>query len=553
MTLTDRETLELNELCNALVDETLADSQRERLERRLADSDNARRFYVQAMDLSGSLCLYAGEMQMEAADAPARVATPGSSLKWMWAAVAASLAIAGGFWAAGRNQPQAVEMVATAAGQPVEYVARLTGEKNCRWSDAAVNRTTGDFFRRGQQLDISQGYAEITFDSGAVVLLEGPAVFDVESAWNATLRRGTITAKVPPQAVGFRVSNPAVEVVDMGTEFSMVADGQNEAEVFVLTGAVEAVPAGEEGQESLLLRANESRRFALTGRVSSARDHEQMFARFRALVTLDSPSEPVRYVNWSFDALEGDVLPARVIGFAPKGHDFKLLRHTRAAIASALVAGFRGRALRFDGKQVAKAEFPGLSGGFTRTIAFWVNVPELAPLASSYSMVAWRADSDKLGSRPVHIGWNRNPDEGPIGALRTDFSGGYAMGTMSLRDGRWHHLSVIFVPGDDPKAPVHVKQYVDGRLESNTVTPGPKRSIAGNFKPDESLADGDILWLGCRLGASGPKRERFVGSIDELVIADQSLEPGEVVRLMDGQDLAAGEAPLSSSVAVRSR
>ncbi len=88
-------------------------------------------------------------------------------------------------------------------------------------------------------------------------------------------------------------------------------------------------------------------------------------------------------------------------------------------------------------------------------------------------MVAWRGDSDKLGSRPVHIGWNRNPDDGPIGAIRTDFSGGHAMGTTPLRDGRWHHLSVIFVPGEDRDAPVHVKQYVDGRLESNTITPGP--------------------------------------------------------------------------------
>ena len=443
-------------------------------------------------------------------------------------------------------------MVATTTLQPVEYAARLTGEKDCRWSDTTVNRKTGDFFRRGQQLELSQGYAEITFDSGAVVLLEGPAAFGIESAWNATLHRGVLTVNVPPQAVGFRVSNPAVEVVDMGTEFSMVADGQDAAEVFVLAGAVEAVPAGDEEQESLLLRANESRRFARTG-ITRTADHEQMFARFRAPVSLNSPNDAIRYVYWSFDALKGGILPARAIGFSPHEYDLALLKHTPAAIAATWGMGFRGRRLCFDGKQVAKAEFPGLSGGFTRTIAFWVKVPDDAPLASSYSMVAWRADSDKLGSRPVHVGWNRNPTEGPLGAIRTDFSGGHAMGTTPLRDGRWHHVSVVFVTGADPEAPVQVKQYVDGRLESNTVTPGPKRSIAGNFKPDEALAAGDILWLGCRLVRERPERERFVGSIDELVIADRSLEPGEVVRLMDGQDLAAVDPPPSSSVAASSR
>ena len=187
-------------------------------------------------------------MQMEAADAPARGNPLGTLPKWMWATIAASLAIAGGFWAVSLSPPQTPGVVDPTIPRPVEYVARLTGEKNCRWSDVSVDRQSGDYFRRGEQLKISQGFAEITFDSGAVVLLEGPAAFDVESAWNATLRRGTLTAKVSPQAVGFRVSNPAVEVVDMGTEFSMVADGRDGAEVFVLTGAVEAVPAGEEGR-----------------------------------------------------------------------------------------------------------------------------------------------------------------------------------------------------------------------------------------------------------------------------------------------------------------
>ena len=66
---------------------------------------------------------------------------------------------------------------------------------------------------------------------------------------------------MPPQAIGFRVLNRAVEVVDLGTEFSMVADGADAAEVFVLEGEVEAMPRGPES-ETLLLKTNESRRFA---------------------------------------------------------------------------------------------------------------------------------------------------------------------------------------------------------------------------------------------------------------------------------------------------
>ena len=41
--------------------------------------------------------------------------------------------------------------------------------------------------------------------------------------------------------------------------------------------------------------------------------------------------------------------------------------------------------------------------------------------------------------------------------------------------------------------------------------------------------------------------------MDELVIADQSLEPGEVVRLMDGRDLSAGNMSAVGSAAAASR
>ena len=151
-------------------------------------------------------------------------------------------------------------------------------------------------------------------------------------------------------------------------------------------------------------------------------------------------------------------------------------------------------------------------GNFPRTIAFWVKVPENAPLSGAYSMVAWRGDNEQLASRPVHIGWNRHPMEGPLGAIRTDFSGGHAMGMTPLRDGRWHHIAVIFLLSDDPATPVQVKQYVDGRLESNTVTPGPKRSIRANVsRRDRQLVQRQAAWLGCRLGADWAQKGTLSG------------------------------------------
>jgi hypothetical protein len=537
MSLNDREILELNELCSAAVDGSLTAAERTRLEQMLAESEDARQFYVKAIDLSASLGHYAGEMQMDAADAKGYATHFWESKSVRWAALAAAVAVGLTWWLVGGSAEVSPTVVADAS----EYVARLTGTSKIVWPANANPLNTGDFFHRGQQLKFDGGLAEVTFDSGAVVLLEGPAVFDITSAWDSTLRLGAIKVKVPEQALGFRVSNRAVEVVDIGTEFSMVADDEGNADVLVLQGEVEAMPRNQEDSETILLKANESRHFARSG-VSESERSLDIKSRFDTERALDRSSVPPKFVYWSFDELLGKVSPAKSFGIPQAESGMALLAPSPDARLASVVEGFRKQALGFDGQLFARAKFPELSRSFPSTIAFWVKVPENAPLSRAYSMVAWRGDDERLASRPVHIGWNRHPMEGPLGAIRTDFSGGHAMGTTPLRDGRWHHIAVIMLVGDDPKIPVQVKQYVDGRLESNTVTPGPKRSVRRNVLAASSnnLDTADKLWLGCRLGAAGPKKERFLGELDELIVLDRGLDPSEVVQLMDGNFFPVG-------------
>ena len=542
MSLSDRETLELNELCDAMVEGSITDAQRERLEMLIAADEEARQYYVRAMDLSASLSRYASEMQMGPADnlsgwtpRMASLSTWNRVANWGRLAVAASILLAIAIWLI--NRPGAAPELATNQAAPIvpfEFVARITGAKESHWKEEGDQLAPGTFLHRGQRLELVAGFAEITFDSGAVVLLEGPATFDVNSAWDSTLRRGALTAGVPPQAIVFRVLNRAVEVVDLGTSFSMVADGAGAADVFVLQGEVEAMPRGPES-ETILLKTNESRRFS-RAKVTGLDNSDQMIERFNKSVSLERPDKAFGYVRWSFDKSRGRMFPAEAVGaeFPAEKANLRVQGSSPRTRGDAHVAGFRGRALEFNGDIVSRAKVPGLSGSAPRTIAFWVKTPENAQLSNAYSMVAWRADSAELGSRPVHVSWNRNPAEGPLGAVRTDFSGGHAMGSTPLRDGRWHHVAVVFLPGDERDGQVHVKQYVDGRLESNTITPGEKRSIAAKVKVDDSADSTDWLFLGCRLGANGPRKERFRGQIDELVIADRSLEPVEVVHLMDG-------------------
>lgn len=551
MHLTDKELLELNELCGALIDGTLTEAQRARLGQWLRDSEAARRFYVRAMGLSASLHHYASEMQGEE---PKTAPDPFSVLRvaWYWwaGAFGATACLILGFWLLGgsKREPLPTTIVAD------EYVARLTGAKECIWRDAQRSPQTGDLLRRGQVLDLRAGFAEITFDSGAQVVLEGPAVLKLTSPWDATLKRGTIRANVCREAIGFTVTSELVEVVDLGTEFSIIVEDRNHAEVFVLKGEVEARPRAGGGHEALLLRQSEARRFARSG-ISEVQDSEAKFARLSRVVPLDRFDPPVRYVRWTFDEWSGQTLVADEFGPRLPAYDATLIGANGRG-GALRVQGVSQNALCFDGVVFAKAPFPGISGKSPRTVLFWVKVPPDAQLSSAYAMVAWWADNPKLGSRPVHIGWNRNPSEGPVGVLRTDYLGGYALGTTSLRDGRWHHVAVVFVPGADGERPVEVKQYVDGRLEGE----GRPSPPGGEFLTEPNPVVSNTLWLGCRLGDTGPKRDRFRGVLDELCVADVALGPQQIVHLMhenrpstltvaitrSATDGASGAAPFSA-------
>ena len=518
MRLTDREILELNELSNAVIDETLTDAQRARLSTWLRSSPDAREYYVRALGQSASLHAYASEIH---AEAPSRF--PGvkrfRAPLWLGGLLAAAAAIALVFWAGGRRPPADP----VTAPKVATFVARLSAAKEVAWAGGA-SLQPGALLRKGQKLDLASDYAEVTFDSGARVVLEGSTSFVINSAWDSTLRKGTVKASVPPQAIGFRISNPSVEVTDLGTEFTMIADASGATDVLVLKGEVEAAPRTATDSDTILLRERESRRFESNG-VSEVSDSAQKFARFAQPQALERFTADFHYAHWSFDdagnfaghytGAGARELPAQLQGVDPDP-------------AHALTKGQWRQALRFNGLLQAQTSFPGISELSPHTISFWVRVPADAALSDAYSMVAWRTSTAKLAYRPVHISWNRNPTEGALGAIRTDFSGGCALGTTSLRDGRWHHVAVVITPSDDVTMPLQVKQYVDGRLESSAIIPGRVRGPAAGANPELN----DLVWLGCRLGASGPRQERFRGEIDELYIADRALAPQEIVQVM---------------------
>ena len=537
MSLTDQEILELTELCNALVDGRLTDVQRARLAEQLTASEPAREFYVRFLGLSASLHLYASEMQSESPDAVEVVPSRWRRRRW-WALGSLAAAVVIGLTLGGVPWRDSDD---TAEAEAEESVAQVTGVQDCRPSGGTPAWRPGDQLRHGQRLDLAGGLIEITFDCGAQVTLEGPATLDVNSAWDATLGQGSLKSHVPPEAMGFRIASPGVDVLDLGTEFSLVAAPGGTTDVYVLKGQVEATPrdAGGREQPAILLQEEQAHRFG-RGRGTEIPDVKRNLARFSRSARLERFARPVGYVQWSFDEAAGRLLHAVSSRLPSNTYDAHLKSASDEALNGLRVPGRWQGALRLDGRVYAEAPLPELAVNAPRTVALWVRVaPDAAP-AQAAAFLAWRLKTtNRREGWPVEIGWNPRSNQGTFGALRLECGRDCLVGTTPLRDGRWHHVAAVLLPRQRARGRPNVKLYVDGRLEHVPVTHAKKHPHETN-----AAADGNVICLGRRLESMPNRGKRFRGELDELLIADRALAPPEIKRLIrDNQP----ESPLKEA------
>lgn len=535
MNLNDADLLDLHALCSAVVDGVLTEAERARLETMLTQSETARREYVRIFALSASLHGYAAEMQADAPEEPRILKFTAEKKGWITAAVlAAAAVIVFGFWIQignKHNTESNSEVVITSDGN--ESIARLSGIKDCTWRGTAVQ--PGDVLSRDQVLEIISGLAEITFDSGARLVLEGPATLAVRSAWEAELLRGSLKAQVPHEAIGFRLVHSAVNVVDLGTEFTMTADENGEAEVLVLKGAVEATPshAADVASPNFILNENQGRRFARSG-VSELRLREQKLAKWSRKFQIERPVKALSLARWTFDDVKNNIFSAQLIGNMTPRLDMELFNATAAPSTEPLHDGRWQKGLQLDGRSFAKSALPQFSARYPRTVAFWIKIPADASPSEAAAALAW---SSPDGTARTEFGWNTSPGQGPFGALRMSTPHGYVIGSTLLRDGQWHHVAVIINhPAHEPDH-MQISFYLDGRLESLSAKHMMKRAV------HDVLLKTGTLWIG-RSASTQNSAGGFRGILDELVITDRALAPEEVRLLMRANQIGAAGAEM---------
>jgi FecR protein len=262
---------ELRRLVGAMCDGVITAEDTGQLDALLTKNNEARRFYNNYMFLHAEL--YSQHAAVPIADLGLRIAdsnapNPKSKIQnpkyARWLAVAAAII---GVAAVSSWMTYAVthgrltrspEVAQVPTGDAKADVARITATRNCMWGETAKNLGFGSRLASGERLDLSNGLVEITFNDGAVVVLEGPASFDVDSPGRAQLHEGRLTAVVPERAHGFQVATARMNVVDLGTEFGLMAEAEGTAEVHVFNGLVKAQLLDERGNQVRTMELNTS-------------------------------------------------------------------------------------------------------------------------------------------------------------------------------------------------------------------------------------------------------------------------------------------------------
>ncbi len=175
-----------------------------------------------------------------------------------------------------------------------DRVGRITGMVDCRWTGSGVRGREAEkdnstsLVALGDKLVLASGLLEITYDTGAKVILQGPVAYEVDSRDGGYLSIGKLTAQLDnakSKAANrtsslstihyplFTIKTPTATVTDLGTEFGVEVTREGSTNSYVFQGriAVEANTSRSATPHKIELTAGESASVALSGEIVPTR------------------------------------------------------------------------------------------------------------------------------------------------------------------------------------------------------------------------------------------------------------------------------------------
>jgi hypothetical protein len=287
----NRSTPDIMELTGLFCDGTISPEQAARLEKLVAESADARKYVLDSFQVHCELAWEfgrggegAGSHSLGIVKGNGRIFTDlistqtkeGVSLaspaiarptrRWLYAGVAACIFAATVLVAITTLRPPRHERQLAP-----EFVAHLEKLNGVHWRDDTAAEVARPL-PAGRRLAIDRGLAQVNFESGAEIVVQGPAEIELQSANSVALRSGSLTAEVPAKARGFEVHSPNAALIDLGTRFGIACQaGQTDVEVFSGNVVLRAAATSADQILELRLAAHEAARVSGTPGAGSMR------------------------------------------------------------------------------------------------------------------------------------------------------------------------------------------------------------------------------------------------------------------------------------------
>lgn len=414
---------------------------------------------------------------------------------------------------------QSVDFNAQARTAARPFVARLESEGSGsalpQWIGKGAGGIHADGWMQTGEYLLGEGRALLAFNSGATVLLEGPARFRLESSNRLFLHEGRLVSEVPLPAQGFTVNTPSLTAVDLGTRFGITVAAGGISELHVMEGLVAASRSSGNTTSILVREGNavqaDNRTRSPLQEIPYGGDGFTLQARF------GPPAEPI--LCYDFDESGGAILEN---SGQDRYRELSLVREGDSVLPPKRTVGKTGGGLVFQAGESLTIPLGSLVDlSQAHTVAFWCKLRPDPVADQGREMRLFTCKQGALSAGALcRYGSDTASSSGTPGGLTMRVGSAALTGGTDITDGNWHHLAFRFVGGNDAEMGSHLQLFVDGQLETTSAI------IAGrvHFPPAQAIV----------LGAASS--DGLQGWIDDLMIY------GEAISTTDLQRLAA-EAP----------
>jgi len=439
-------------------------------------------------------------------------------LSWVVAFAACVALLAAGWWGSRLSQPSERK------GTTSKAVAMLNRAVDVHWDQR------GDPPRLGAPLEpgwlrLKSGLAQIVFYSGARMVIEGPTDLKLISPNEVACQSGRLIAEVPPQAIGFRVSTPQMNVTDLGTSFGLEVK-ERRTELHVFKGSVEFQPATSTAKQNLKEGAGSVAESSGPARLISA--NPTTFASLFDLQLKSSTAEVLRHEQWRAASSRLDEDPSLLVHFdfeQTDTPDWRLhnVSSRKNAAPDATIVGCQWVEGRWPDKHAL--EFRSVSdrvrlsvpGEFeSLTLAAWVRVQGLDRRFNSLFM----CDGFEAGTAHWLIRKDGVLGLTAIGAGSGNYQICASPPVLALDQlGIWLHLAVV-LDGNGKR----VVQYVNGLQVS---------AKALKVNPPFRVGAAELgNWNASGFRENDPSLIRnFSGAMDEFCLFSRALNTDEIRKL----------------------